>query len=223
MGLPLACEKLALKEKTLHLIGRNQIWVWVMAKSSKYHVKRESRRRLLSLGETELWQNVTAEVDALPGRTVEADPDAPATDPVATRSFPDRALRPLRRQIEQAQSNAPVLDHGAAAGVDRKTMDRLRKGKLPLEGRLDLHGMTQEQAHRALVRFIERGYHEGRRHVQIITGKGTRLSGEIGVLRQKVPQWLNQPELRAKVIAFTYAPKNQGGEGALNVLLKRWR
>lgn len=194
-----------------------------MAKPPKYHEVPQPRRRLLSTGETRLWQQVLSDVEALPGRSVELDPNASKIDPVPTRPHPDR-IDLSNKRVQSGRSSAlPSLDHGQAAGVDRKTMDRLRKGKLPLEGRLDLHGMTQEQAHRAMVRFIERGYHEGRRHIQIVTGKGTRLNGEIGVLRQKVPQWLNQPELRAKVIAFSYAPKNQGGEGALNVLLKRWR
>ena len=83
--------------------------------------------------------------------------------------------------------------------------------------------MTQAEAYRHLVRFIDQSYFHKKRCVNVITGKGTQLNGNIGILRQAVPQWLNQPELRSKIIAFSHAPKNEGGEGAVYVLLKRWR
>lgn len=95
---------------------------------------------------------------------------------------------------------------------------------MPIDGRLDLHGHTKESAHRALDSFIKGAFSAGRRCVIIITGKGLRVnSGEVGVLRQSVPQWLNSPELRPMVLAFSHATPKDGGEGALYVLLKRKR
>jgi len=194
-----------------------------MAKPPKYQEKREKRRRGLSVGETQLWKKVTDEVVALPGRAVDMDGADPMPEPVATRPFPDRATPLVFHRSDESHKKFHQLEHGKAAGVDKRTMERLRRGKMPMEGRLDLHGFTQDQAHSALMRFIDSAYSQGKRCVSVITGKGTRLSGEIGVLRQMVPHWLNQPHLRSKIIAFTYAPKGEGGEGALYILLKRWR
>lgn len=194
-----------------------------MAKSPKYHEQREKRRRGLSVGETQLWKKVTDEVVPLPGRSVDMDGAEPMAEPVATRPYPDHATPLTFHRSDESHKSFHKLEHGKAAGVDKRTMDRLRRGKLPMEGRLDLHGFTQDQAHSALMRFIDSAYSQGKRCVSVITGKGTRLTGEIGVLRQMVPHWLNQPHLRSKIIAFTHAPKGEGGEGALYILLKRWR
>lgn len=192
-------------------------------KKGKYKEAVEKRHRGLSVNETQLWKKITDEVIALPGRSVDLDGADPMVEPVATRPFPEHAPNfQLQRQDESHKFYDP-LAHGKASGVDGRTMDRLRKGKLPIEGRLDLHGMTQDQAHSALLRFIESGFSHGKRCVSVVTGKGTRLSGQIGVLRQAVPRWLNQPGLRSKIIAFSHAPQKEGGEGALYILLKRWR
>lgn len=98
---------------------------------------------------------------------------------------------------------------------------RLRRGQIDVEARLDLHGMTRSEARGRLCRFLEAGYMDGRRAVLVITGKGLRRNGEIGVLRRAVPGWLNQPPLRGWIKAFGYAAARDGGEGALYILLRR--
>lgn len=112
------------------------------------------------------------------------------------------------------------LQHGASPGVDRRTADRFRRGKMGIDGRIDLHGMTQEQAHGALHSFIESRYASGARCVLVITGKGAR--GE-GILRRVVPRWLNDARLRPLILSFSHAQIPDGGEGALYVLLRRQR
>src|ERR1700691_773524 len=82
---------------------------------------------------------------------------------------------------------APALPQ-APGGLDRRSAQRPQRGQAPIEARLDLHGMTQDEAHRALNRFIARAHDDGRRAVLVITGKGAR-EGE-GVLRRAVPRWL---------------------------------
>jgi DNA-nicking Smr family endonuclease len=109
-----------------------------------------------------------------------------------------------------------------SADVDGRTLDRLRRGRLRPEERLDLHGLTQEKAHRALTRFIARAYTAGVRSIIIITGKG-KVSEGGGVLRTQVPQWLNTPAIRPRILAFTPAQPKDGGAGALYVLLRRQR
>ena len=98
----------------------------------------------------------------------------------------------------------------------------MKRGRMQVEARLDLHGLTQAEAHRALDTFVAASYEIGRRCVLIITGKGQGKQ-EGGVLRGKVPQWLNQAPNRGRVLAFDYAQQRDGGTGALYVMLRRKR
>jgi len=99
----------------------------------------------------------------------------------------------------------------------------MKRGKMDIGGRIDLHGHSQEQAHRALNAFIAGSFTAGRRCVLVITGKGARSDAGSGVLRRAVPHWLNASPNREKVLAFSYAAPRDGGEGALYVLMKRQR
>ncbi|HEV2335387.1 MAG TPA: Smr/MutS family protein [Stellaceae bacterium] len=110
----------------------------------------------------------------------------------------------------------PPLDR--FAGVDRATAERLKRGRMRTEARLDLHGMTQAEAHRALAGFVARSRAGGRRCLLVITGHG-RMSG--GVLKTAVPRWLGEPDLRRHVLAIAPARPEEGGSGALYVLLRR--
>jgi len=115
----------------------------------------------------------------------------------------------------------PEIAAGDYAGMDRRTADRFRRGQLPIEARLDLHGHYQDAAHDALAGFITESAARGRRNVLVITGRGSREGS--GVLRERLPQWLNQPPCRAHVLAFTPARPQHGRDGAFYVLLRRKR
>jgi DNA-nicking Smr family endonuclease len=106
------------------------------------------------------------------------------------------------------------------AGVDRANAERLKRGKHPVEARLDLHGMTQTEAHRALEIFIRSSRAAGRRCVLVITGRGS-VGG--GVLRAAVPRWLDEPAFRPHLLAIATAQPRDGGAGALYVMLRRTR
>jgi DNA-nicking Smr family endonuclease len=111
-------------------------------------------------------------------------------------------------------------------GLDRRQALRLRRGQLSIEARLDLHGMTQAEAHRALAGFLARSHAAGTRVVLIVTGKGTRQGADgspTGVLRRTVPRWLAEPALRPLVLATASALPRDGGDGALYLLLRRAR
>jgi DNA-nicking Smr family endonuclease len=86
-----------------------------------------------------------------------------------------------------------------------------------------LHGLTQSEAHAALLRFLRAASSRGARLVLIITGKGGARSGEgaRGVLKRQVPQWLSLPEFRALIVGFEAAHIAHGGEGALYVRVRR--
>jgi len=135
-------------------------------------------------------------------------PSTPAKPP------PTPSPQPTRKRM-------PELAPDAAPDLDKRTFAKLRRGQLRPDSRIDLHGYTQEEAHRALIGFLAASQSVGRRCVLIITGHGTRSGG--GVLRAAVPQWLNQPGLRERVLAFSTAQPADGGHGALYVLLRRHR
>lgn len=122
-------------------------------------------------------------------------------------------------------------------GIDRNELRRIRAGRMSIDARLDLHGLRQHEAHGELRHFLFRSHAKGARWVIVITGKGsrqrrtegvevgswTRAAGEEsanGVLREKVPQWLHDRDLRAIVVGFTTAGPRHGGEGALYVRLR---
>jgi DNA-nicking Smr family endonuclease len=130
---------------------------------------------------------------------------------------------PVAPKISVAARPAPKSDlaTGDFTGMDRRTADRFRKGKMAIEGTLDLHGMYQDAAHTALNDFILASAAMGRRKVLVITGRGSREGS--GVLRERLPQWLNQPPCRDHVVSFTTARPQHGRDGAFYVLLRRKR
>jgi DNA-nicking Smr family endonuclease len=156
------------------------------------------RRRQPSETERALWRAALKDVRPLPerGAAPEPPPPAPAAPEVAPAPPP-----PPRR---------------SGSGLDRRTAERLRRGELAIEARLDLHGMTQDEAHDALARFLARAHAAGQRCLLVITGKGA-------VLREAVPRWLDEGEARARVLATSRAQPRHGGGGALYVLLRRMR
>jgi DNA-nicking Smr family endonuclease len=127
------------------------------------------------------------------------------------------AERPRRASPLPPAAKAPALN---TAGFDRATATKLKKGKMPLEGRIDLHGMTQSQARSALHRFVAAAVKSGKRTVLVITGKG-RLSAQGGVLRRMLPLWLEDPALGKHVIALTPAAPKDGGSGAFYLRLRK--
>ena len=128
---------------------------------------------------------------------------------------------PVSVPVARRPAPPPDIAAGDTAGMDRRTAERFRRGKLPIEGRLDLHGHYQDAAHEALVGFITESAARGKRTVLVITGRGSREGS--GVLRERLPQWLNQPPCRAHVLAFTPARPEHGRDGAFYVLLRRKR
>jgi DNA-nicking Smr family endonuclease len=151
-----------------------------------------------------LWRDAVRGVNPLPRRYLSAPPGSDVT--AAENSVP------LRRG---ASSEPDRL-----AGIDRATGKWLKRGLCPIEARLDLHGMTQAEAHRALEQFVRAAGAAGRRSLLVITGRGTDRSG---VLRSSVPRWLDEGQLRRQILAVAAARPRHGGAGALYVLLRRRR
>jgi DNA-nicking Smr family endonuclease len=152
-----------------------------------------------------------------------------------------RDVRPLRRadsasvgvsrrlevvvdssSAEKRRSMAPMPPLDRFAGIDRANAERLKRGLHRIEARLDLHGMTQAEAHRALSGFVMASRDAGRRCVLVITGRGLGQNGP-GILKSSVPRWLEEPELRRHILAVAAAQPQHGGSGAAYLLLRRRR
>ena len=104
--------------------------------------------------------------------------------------------------------------------LDASTTRKIARGRTAIDGRIDLHGMTQVEAHSRLLRYLQTAYQLGNRTILVITGKGTR--GE-GILRQAVPRWLSEPEFRSIASGFHEANISHGGSGALYVRIRNPR
>ena len=164
------------------------------------------------LFETEaLFSNMTKSQDRLPKKTAKAAKNTLSADNSTQLAATVKKLTTLKKA-------KPVdLRHGETGGIDRGTQRRLFRGEVPIESRLDLHGMTAARAQNQLAQFIELSAYRGCRCVLIITGKG------LGVLHGHVPDWLKRPPLSSHVLALAEAQPKDGGSGALYVLLRRNR
>lgn len=177
--------------------------------------------------DTALWEQVTKSVTELPSRrnTVFLKEEARSVaDTAATAE--KAAKKPVAKQTPKAPPAKPPaprpadLRLGERSGIDRSNARRLQRGQMALEDRLDLHGLSKEQAHRQLIAFISRAVQQNLRHVLVITGKGR--DGQ-GVLRHEVPLWLKDAPLAGYINAISQAQPQDGGAGALYIRLKRQR
>ncbi len=145
---------------------------------------------------------------------------------------PEVELPPIRNSIDNTQVYSGCklneLVIGKTADIDRNTAQKFRRGEFKIERRIDLHGYTEDAAWDAVDNFIKNAYIDGLRCVLIVTGKGLpRPENDIytkhGIIRERVPQWLNSPQLRPLILSIAQAQIKDGGEGAVYVLLRRKR
>lgn len=172
-------------------------------------------------GTDPLWDHVARTVTPLPGRD---------------RATPLPAKRPRLPPKSKAEGTViihppPTASPPKSRDLDKRTDSRVQKGRMMIEARLDLHGMTQGQAHQALTNFLWAAQERGFRHVLVVTGKGGRNKSPEnpedppppGILKQRVPEWLDTPPLRDLVLKHHAARPRDGGDGALYVLIRRKR
>jgi len=184
------------------------------------------RRRSLSEEERVLWESVAKQTKPLRKKTraVKAQAASPdlATPAAARPASPQKPLPPARIPRVAKPALPPAAPPLAPLG--RRERSQLSRGKKEIDARIDLHGMTQIRAHRALFGFLQRAHGDGLTFVLVITGKGkVGTESERGVLRRQVPQWLGLPEFRPLVVGFEEAHIGHGGEGALYVRVRRAR
>lgn len=174
----------------------------------------------ISPEDADLWHAVTK--DVIPIKKKSLPP--PETPPVQVHkknqtisSSPSYVSPPISRSVR-------------AKDLDRRTKEKLVKGKMDIEGKLDLHGMTQAQAHEALSRFILKSHQAGKRCVLVITGKGKKNAhseeesqNTRGILRRRLPEWISHPDLHDLVLSIETAQPKHGGAGAVYLYLRRTR
>jgi len=170
-----------------------------------------------------LWREVTRSVKPLGERRAAPDQPRPRYRP-----------RPMVEEID------PPAARAIPGSIDRKARKQLARGRDPIDRVLDLHGLTQDRAYALLRRTIVSAHQEGVRTLLVITGKGgkrfaqtdalpaayrtrAQFEPEGGVLKRRVPQWLETPELAPFVQATGEAADAHGGRGALYVRLRRRR
>jgi DNA-nicking Smr family endonuclease len=171
-----------------------------------------SRGRRLSESERILWREITRSIAPLRQQPAD-DPAGEEEIKPPVRPVPFRPA-PAKPQAPAAKTSPPPL-----TPLSRRAKQRVARGQDTIDGRIDLHGLTQAEAHDALMRFLHMAQTRGARLVMVITGKGR--GGEGGVLKRQVPLWLALPDFRAMVIGFEEAHQRHGGEGALYLRLRR--
>jgi DNA-nicking Smr family endonuclease len=170
--------------------------------------------------EANLFQRAAGAVKRLqPHGRVHHLPEPPAPIP-AQRQLDDQ--RVLRESISDEFDAATLLDIDEALsfrrpGIGTDVTRKLRRGGWAIQREIDLHGLRREDAREALSAFIRESQRQGVRCVRVVHGKGLGSPGKTPVLKGKVHSWLVQKD---EVLAFVQARADEGGAGALVVLLK---
>ena len=164
-----------------------------------------------------IWARVARTVEAFPGKQVEPDDwyavETPGEPPAVQEARVERPPSAPGLKLPPKPRPHPI---------EKPVIRKLARGRLPIDGRIDLHGLTQSEAHNLLFGFLARAHERGLRHVLVITGKGSSRGSE-GVLKRIVPDWLSKPEFRFLISGYEDAARSHGGEGALYIRLRRER
>ncbi|MHC8508023.1 MAG: Smr/MutS family protein [Rhodospirillales bacterium] len=193
------------------------------------------KSRRLSDEERALWEKTASGVTPLERGETPPAPPAPLAPPAASapapkkpdrrrnkpKDFMVRARTRAEDAIAAAAQKSPPPDMAPDMTLDRRRRRALKIGKLPIEAKLDMHGLFRNQAKAALADFIEAAALSGKGAVLVITGKGDRKNGEPGVLRRMTPTWLKAEPTAQYIVGFSPAGHNHGGVGAFYVQLKK--
>lgn len=199
--------------------------------------KRRARKQ--SVSDWHLWTEVTRSVSPLPGKRLndlpsvpdqsdELEPQGPGPSRAGGALFRNAASasNPVSWSPGNVQQHKQKLFGPEPSGIEPRMHRKLRRGQVPIDATIDLHGMHQPQARSALHRFIAARIEQGDRTILVITGKGLKKTGhgeiaERGVLRHMLPVWLSEPALSPFIAGWEVSARHHGGEGAFYVRLKR--
>lgn len=162
----------------------------------------------------EAWEEAIRDVTPL--KTENVAIAAPKRKPGTVQKTSTVAFKPIKHELKL----------NGACDIDKRTMQRLKRAQIPVEGVLDLHHQTEDTAYALVHHFVTEAYLAGKRCIIIVTGKGLHQQDEFtprGCLKTRVPQWLAHDELRGLILTYVHPPAHMGGEGALMLLLRRKR
>ncbi|PYG26540.1 Smr/MutS family protein [Pelagimonas varians] len=195
-------------------------------------------KRRLRPEELELWQQVARRTDPLQkqrpkpvepsmSKKISRPKVEPPRESISPFSMGERAIRQTETHVFPKSTSQKIKSDPLQ--MDSKAFTRMKRGKLVPEARTDLHGLTLDQAHPELIRFILTSQARGLRLVLVITGKGSRedpydpMPRRRGVLKTQVPQWLRMAPIAQAVLQVAEAHQRHGGAGAYYVYLRRFR
>ena len=182
-----------------------------------------SKGRKLSLDEKVLWDKISKTISDSKFILSNIDEEE------ETKNKKIKPIKSIQKIVTDLKDQSRIKPRfGETLGtMDQNTLRKLKRGKLTPEAKLDLHGLTTDQAYKALYSFINNNYKLKKRLVLIITGKGERnynsedSFSNKGVLRKTVPQWLKSPAISGFILDFVQSHIKDGGSGALYVYLKK--
>ncbi len=189
-----------------------------------------SRKRTMRPEERALWTRVAKSVKPLSDdRMAALETPEPETSP-PKKDRMDTAARAYETGLQLPITPRKPTAYDPPVPHDRSGEKRVRRGRLEIDGRIDLHGLTQDQAQRSLRHFLHMAFASGYRTVLVITGKGLKSREretapweqveEPGVLRRKLPEWLGLPEFSQYVSGIAKSHARHGGSGAFYVTLR---
>lgn len=178
---------------------------------SKKNKEKEKLARKLGKKDAELWRAVTRDVKKFDERAYQ-EPD-------------DEDILPsgAREKVSERVTLSPkkIVPPPSGHDVDRATLQKFTRGKMPMDATLDLHGLNQITAREALHKFIKAGYAQGHRCVLVITGKGTLSKPSL--IKTRIADWLAEDAVAPLILKTSQALISHGGAGALYILLRRAR
>jgi DNA-nicking Smr family endonuclease len=185
-------------------------------------MNRDREKRGTEPADDALWEAVKKTIEPLrkpPAKPLVESKD----DQKSAAARPQKSKPPARTPSVPERPSTPALP--PLSSIDRRSRQKIARGRVEIDAKLDLHGMKQSEAKERLSAFLHRAQARGKSLVLVITGKGTVApeGAERGVLRRAVPLWLALPELRSLVIGFEEAAPAHGGAGALYVRIRRNR
>jgi DNA-nicking Smr family endonuclease len=178
------------------------------------------------LTDDELWQLATDGAALLEDRKERIRPGPRPQAMAPAQLDPEIAAYEELRALVRGEAPFDLADsdefiEGSVHGLDPRVVRRLRKGEFALQGHVDLHGMTREEAKAALDSFLSQSRLAGKRCVLVVHGRGLHSKDEVPVLKNALKRWMATARFGEHVLAFATARSHDGGLGAVYVLLRR--
>lgn len=175
--------------------------------------------------DSKLWQQVTKTIKPLDRSTTHINNHGVDHAPEQSKQTPSKTKKAhidhrITPQNPPSEHHTPPIQDKS---IDRRTEQKLKRGQIPVDITLDMHGMIQVDAHQALTRTVMQAASKGQRLILVITGKGLRSKEPGGILRKKLKDWCGTPPLSHVILKIIPAPRHHGGDGAYYLYLRRNR